>query len=263
MFERLNYAWRLFATALSFTCFGLGGLALWVIVFPLLSLLVRDPRRLSISARWIIHQMFRLFVGQMHLLGIYSYEVHGLERLNRRGLLILANHPTLIDVVFLMSFTQRADCVVKAALLANPFTRGPVLAAGYICNNAGPAMVQDCVASLSAGNNLIIFPEGTRTPVEGFPAKLQRGASNVAVRGRVDVTPVLIQCDQSMLAKGVPWWRIPPRKPHFRIEVRDDMPVASLVDSCASDALAARRLTDHLTDYFATETRRDHRHANA
>lgn len=263
MFNRLNYAWRLFATALSFTCFGVGGLLLWVVVFPILSLFVRDRRRLSESARWIIHQAFRAFVGLMHQLGIFTYEVHGLEKLDRRGLLVLANHPSLIDVVFLMSFTRHADCVVKAALLGNPFTRGPVMAAGFICNNAGPGMVEDCVASLRAGNNLIIFPEGTRTPVDGFPAKLQRGASNVAVRGEVDVTPVLIQCDQSMLAKGVPWWRIPPRRPHFRIEVRDDMPVASFIESCASDALAARRLTQHLTDYFATETRRDHRHANA
>lgn len=263
MLSRLNYAWRLFATALSFTCFGLGGLLLWIVVFPALSLFIRDPGRLSVSARWVIHQSFRAFVGLMHGLGIFSYETHGLEKLKRQGLLVLANHPSLIDVVFLISFTARADCVVKAALAANPFTRGPVLAAGFICNNGGPAMVEDSVASLRAGNNLIIFPEGTRTPINGAPGKLQRGASNVAVRGKVDVTPVLIQCNPSMLAKGVPWWRIPARRPHFRIEVRDDMPIASLVDSCGSEALAARRLTEHLADYFTTETRSDPRHANA
>lgn len=258
MFERINYAWRLFATALSFTSFGVGGLILWVVVFPILSLCVRDPQRLSIAARSIIHQSFRFFIGLMHQLGIFTYEVRGLEKLQRHGLLILANHPSLIDVVFLMALTDRADCVVKATLVANPFTRGPVLAAGFICNNVGSAMVDDCVASIRAGNNLIIFPEGTRTPVAGFPAKLQRGASNVAVRGGVNITPVLIRCTHSMLAKGIPWWRIPVRKPHFQIEVRDDMLVDSLVASCANEALAARRLTEHLTHYFAMETRRDH-----
>ncbi|MES2091250.1 MAG: lysophospholipid acyltransferase family protein [Pseudomonadota bacterium] len=262
MLERLNHAWRLFATALSFTCFGLGGLTLWVVVFPILSLFVRDPQRLSIVARGVIHGSFRVFIGLMHQLGILTYEVRGLEKLQRRGLLILANHPSLIDVVFLMAFTDRADCVVKASLVGNPFTRGPVLAAGFICNNVGPGMVEDGVASLRAGNNLIIFPEGTRTPAAGFPTKLQRGASNVAVRSGVDITPVVIHCTQSMLAKGTPWWRIPSQKPHFQIEVRDDLPVTLLTERCANDALAARRLTDHLTDYFAMETRRDHRHAN-
>jgi 1-acyl-sn-glycerol-3-phosphate acyltransferase len=263
MLDRLNWAWRLFATALSFTCFGLGGLLLWVVVFPLMSLLVRDRVRLSVLARGVIHQAFRLFIGQMHVLGIFTYEVHGLEKLRRNGLLILANHPSLIDVVFLMSFTRHADCVVKAALARNPFTRGPVLAAGFICNDTGPGMIEDSIASLRAGNNLIIFPEGTRTPINGDPAKLQRGAANVAVRGGVRVTPVLIQCQPVLLPKGVPWWRIPERRPHFRFEVRDDMPVAASREGIATEAQAVRRLTQQLTDYFAVETRRDPRPASA
>ncbi|WP_321161749.1 lysophospholipid acyltransferase family protein [Verminephrobacter aporrectodeae] len=263
MYKCLNYIWRLCATALSYICFGLGGLVLWIVVFPALSLFVRDRQRLSIAARWVIRQTFRAFVGLMHRLGIFTYETHGLDRLNRHGLLILANHPTLIDVVFLISFTARADCVVKAGLATNPFTRGPVTAAGFIHNNAGPELVSDSVASLRAGNNLIIFPEGTRTPMDGTLAKLQRGASNVAVRGEVDVTPVLIQCNPLMLVKGVPWWKIPGNRPHFRIEVREDLPIASLTGPCASDALAVRRLTERLTDYFITEIHSGPGHTNA
>ena len=154
--DRYAYAWRLFATAYCFVCFGLGGLLLWLLVFPVLSLLVRDRCRLSLYARGLIRLAFRAFVGLMHRSGIYTYEVHGLDKLERRGLLILANHPSLIDVVFLMSFTARADCLIKAALLKNPFTRGPVRTAGYISNDGGPQMVEDGIASLRAGNNLII-----------------------------------------------------------------------------------------------------------
>lgn len=263
MLDRLNWAWRLVATALSFTCFGLGGVILWVVVFPVLSLLVRDRVRLSALARGIIHQAFRAFIGLMHMLGIFTYEVHGLDKLRRQGLLILANHPSLIDVVFLMSFTRHADCVVKAALVRNPFTRGPVLAAGFICNDTGPGMIEDSIASLRSGNNLIIFPEGTRTPTNGDAAKLQRGAANVAVRGGVDVTPVLIHCQPVLLPKGEPWWRVPESRPHFRIEVCDDMPVAMPIDGGPSEAQAARRLTQQLTDYFAVETRREPRPASA
>ncbi|RZI86082.1 MAG: 1-acyl-sn-glycerol-3-phosphate acyltransferase [Rubrivivax sp.] len=263
MLDRLNWLWRLFATALSFVCFGVGGVLLWVLVFPVLSLLVRDRQRLSVLARTIIHQAFRAFIELMRVLGILTYEVHGLDKLDRHGLLILANHPSLIDVVFLISFTRHADCVVKAALVRNPFTRGAVLAAGFICNDTGPGMVEDSIASLRAGNNLIIFPEGTRTPINGDAAKLQRGAANVAVRGGINVTPVLIQCQPIMLPKGVPWWQIPHRRPHFRIEVCDDLPVAVPAHTGTSEAQAARRLTQQLTDYFAMETRREHRHASA
>lgn len=259
MLDHLGWVWRLWATGLCFVSFGVGGVLMWAVVFPLLSLLVRAPDERARVARGIIGQAFRGFVGAMRGLGVLTYEVRGLDRLNRPGLLILANHPSLIDVVFLISLTRRADCVVKAALLRNPFTRGAVLAAGFICNNSGPSMLSDCIASVQAGNHLIIFPEGTRT-TPGEALKLQRGAANVAVRGRIPITPVVITCDPATLTKGEPWWRVPAQRPHFCLSVQSDLMTQELVEGCASDAVAARRLTDFLTAYFTSENRRDHRH---
>jgi hypothetical protein len=42
--------------------------------------------------------------------------------------MIIANHPSLIDVVFLIGLVRQANCVVKQSLWENPFTRGPVRA---------------------------------------------------------------------------------------------------------------------------------------
>lgn len=257
--QRLERAWRILATALCFACFGLGGLVLRLVVFPLLSLFVRDPARRAHAARGVIHHAFRLFIGLMHRLGIYTYETHGLERLNRGGQLILANHPSLIDVVFLVALVRNADCVVKGPLANNPFTRGPVRAAGYICNDEGEGLIEACVASLRKGSDLIIFPEGTRTR-PGEPLKLQRGAANIAVRGLRDITPVVIECDPPMLTKGVKWYRVPLTRPHFRFTVRDDIVARDFVDRPNGEALAARRLTEYLHGYF---TREIGRHAGA
>jgi len=57
-----------------------------------------------------------------------------LEKLNRPGQLIIANHPTLVDIVFLISRVKQANCIVKQKLWHNPFMRGPILNAGYISN---------------------------------------------------------------------------------------------------------------------------------
>ena len=92
-----------------------------------------------------------------------TYQIEGGERLQRDGLLVLANHPTLIDVVCLISLLPNADCVVKRAVARNPFMRGPVRAAGYISNDDGAGLVDDCVAAVHAGGTLVIFPEGTRS----------------------------------------------------------------------------------------------------
>jgi 1-acyl-sn-glycerol-3-phosphate acyltransferase len=249
MLERINYAWRVLATGLSFLSFGVGGVLLWLLVFPPLEFFVRDPARRGRYARAIIHRSFAGHIGLMHRLGVLTYEIRGIERLQRKGLLVLANHPTLIDVVFLVSLIPNADCVVKSRLASNPFTRGPVRATGYICNDNGAGLVDDCIASVRSGKNLLIFPEGTRTPRSG-PSQLQRGAANIAVRGVLDVTPVLIKCDPPTLSKGEKWYRIPSRRFHVVIEVREDLPVASFLGG-TTEAIASRRLTDYLTTYFA------------
>ncbi|MGE5866779.1 MAG: lysophospholipid acyltransferase family protein, partial [Rhizobacter sp.] len=165
MRDQLDRAWRIVATGLCFATFGLGGLLLRLVVFPLVRLATPDRARRSVRVKAIIRATFRVFVSMMRHLGVLRLEVRGLEKLRREGLLIIANHPSLVDVVFLMSFVQRADCIVKSSLARNPFTRGPVVAANFICNDSGAGLVDDCVASVRRGNNLIIFPEGSRTPV--------------------------------------------------------------------------------------------------
>jgi 1-acyl-sn-glycerol-3-phosphate acyltransferase len=250
----LNRWWRVAATGLSFALFGLGGLVIGLVVLPLLLVLVRHRRRRSAIARAVIHQLFRAFVVMICALGVCRLHVLHRERLQRRGLLILANHPSLVDVVFLMSLVRDADCIVKAALARNPFTRGPVAAAGYVCNDSGPGMIEDCVASVRAGGNLIIFPEGTRTPADVALGRLQRGAANLAVRGALAITPVHISCEPRMLGKGAKWWRVPPTPGRFVIDVGADIPIDSHLAEDGAQALAARRLNDELARHLGAES---------
>ncbi|HEU4846166.1 MAG TPA: lysophospholipid acyltransferase family protein [Burkholderiaceae bacterium] len=249
MRELLSRCWRVLATGFCFAAFGVGGLLLRGVVFPLLNVAVRGRARRVACARELLRLTFRIYVDLMRTVGVLRYEVSGLEKLERGGLLILANHPTLIDTVFLMAFVKQADCIVKGALWNNPFTGGPVRAAGYINNESGADLVGDCIASLRRGNNLIVFPEGTRTPGDGS-ISLKRGAANIAVRGARDITPVLIRCEPPTLGKGASWWRVPPRRVLFSIAVQDDLAVGGFLEDGASDVMAARRLTDFLQDYF-------------
>ena len=246
--------WRVFGTGLGFLPVGIGG----VIVFPLLNVLVWRPDRRAVIARNLIGLTFRGIVRSMRALGVFQYEINGLERLERQGLLILANHPTLIDIVFLIAFVKRATCIVKSALWRNPFTHSTVRAAAYIRNDDdGSRLIDDCIAAVRSGSNLIIFPEGTRTPADGSIA-LKRGAANIAVRGLHNITPVFIKCTPAMLAKGVRWWRLPARASYFKIEINEDIEVQPFIAAAGSDVLAARQLTEHLQDYF---TEKNYRHA--
>lgn len=253
MRDRLGRAWRVVATGACFLTFGAGSMLLGLVVFPLQRLLVRNRVRAQAGARRLIRLAFRFFVRMMCCTGVITVEVRGREHLHGGGRLILANHPTLIDVVLLMALVERGDCVIKGALGRNPVTRGTVRAAGFVFNDGGgEELLADCVNSVRTGNNLIIFPEGTRS-TRGEPLRLQRGAARVAVHGALDITPVRIRCTPATLAKGEKWYQVPLRRPHFRIEADAPIAISPFLAGAGNHALAARHLTRHLTDYFSRE----------
>ena len=106
---------------------------------------------------------------------------------------------------------------------------------------------------MRSGRNLLIFPEGTRTPAGERLGPLQRGAANIAVRGRLDVTPVVIRCEPRTLGKGEKWYRVPPRRFHLWMDVLPDLPVSPFLEDGVTEPLAARRLTAALEDIFTGE----------
>lgn len=261
----IGRAWRGIATAISFMTFGLGGVILGL-TLPLLAIGVRDPQHRQRMARGVIHRGMRGFIQLMRGLGVLDYRLQDCERLQRPGLLVLANHPTLIDVVFLIALIPHADCVVKGRLASNLFTRGPIRAAGYITNNEPESVMDAARDSLARGNALILFPEGTRS-VPGRALKFRRGAANIALRTPSDITPVLIDCQPSTLTKGEPWYHIPKHRVMLHFQVLEDLsPQALLCEQAPGEAgmppdrdasipvsRSARQLTRLLAARFARE----------
>ncbi|MHB0817736.1 lysophospholipid acyltransferase family protein [Stutzerimonas stutzeri] len=245
------WLWRLIATGLSFLLFGVGGLILRLVVFPLQSLLPGDTLRQRLRARKTVNRMFWLFVQFMYRSGVLTYQIEGVERLGRPGQLIIANHPSLIDVVVLIALIRDANCVVKQSLWDNPFTRGPIRAAQYISNNGSAEMLDEAAEALQQGQTLIIFPEGTRT-TPGQAPQFHRGAAAIALRGARLVTPVVISVTPTTLTKAEPWYRIPSRRFHFHLQVGDDIDPQTFASRGAAP-IASRQLNDHLHRHFIKE----------
>src|SRR5262245_37584540 len=112
--------WRVARTGIAFAVFGAGALILAIAVLPALGWCGSRDRR-ERRAQWLIHLGFRIFVWFMTALGLIRVTREGTERLHARSaVLIIANHPTLIDVVLLVACMPQADCVVKQASWRNP-----------------------------------------------------------------------------------------------------------------------------------------------
>lgn len=254
--QKGNYCWRVAATGFSFASFGLGGMAIATVIAPVLNATTSDSEKRQQRAQNVIKYSFKGFTEMMVKLGIMTYTVEGLEKLqNSRQELVIANHPSLIDVVVLIGMMQQANCVVKQSLWSNPFTKGPVQSAGYILNAGSQQFVEDCVTRLKENNaaSLLIFPEGTRTEKGMTLNEFQRGAANIAIRANVPIRPVVITCTPSTLTKNEKWYHVPSRPFHIEVKVLDAVQVSDLLDDLTVGPKQVRQLSRSFYKIFDEE----------
>ena len=248
--RRAERLYRQLGTGLAFVTFGVGGLLLSVTVFPLFNVVVRDRERRARVAQRTVRSTWRLFIWMLVAMRIIDLETEGVDVLRREtGTLVIANHPTLIDIVLIISMMDRAQCVVKEGVWKNPFMRGVVKATNYIPNLGDPGLtLRKCVAALQAGNNLVIFPEGTRTATNR-QMHLERGFANIAIRAGAPIRIVTVSCDPPMLRKGEKWYKSPVRRPCFRVRVGERIDTVQEYDT-GLPARRARDLTAQVTKRF-------------
>ncbi|MBE2204844.1 MAG: 1-acyl-sn-glycerol-3-phosphate acyltransferase [Chthoniobacterales bacterium] len=177
-------------------------------------------RRIAMqTGQKMIRKLFRSHIAVMKGLGMLRLEIQGMEGLrDLRGTIIVSNHPSLFDAVLLIGNLPPSACVMRADLLRNPAMCGGALLAGYVTNDSGPAFVRQGIEKIRSGDNLLIFPEGTRTenpPLNPF----KHGFAMVATHSRAAVQTVLIEYGGTHLAKGVSLFAPADVPLHFRLRV--------------------------------------------
>lgn len=119
---------------------------------------------------------------------------------------IIANHPSLLDVVLLIAQFKRANCIVKRSLANNIFLCGAIRASGYIVNRENETTLNEANTALSNGESLIIFPEGTRSNEK---IVFHKAAAYIAINAAKAVLPVFIKMSPRGLNKGAKWYQTP------------------------------------------------------
>jgi hypothetical protein len=96
--SRLERLARILGTGFLFSLFALGAGVLAIIVLPLVSRVQRGDEPPDLAAQRLIHRSFKFFVRLGTIIRIWEVRCSGLERLREGPSLIIANHPTLMDV---------------------------------------------------------------------------------------------------------------------------------------------------------------------
>jgi len=178
----------------------------------------------------------------------FRFEGEGLLESCGAGV-IVANHPTLLDVVVLISRLPQADCIVKKELWSNFFLRRIVAWAGYIPNDDGPELAQRAMERIREGRKVIVFPEGTRSLPDGM-RPFSKGFAHIAVRSRSAICPVVISCHPPALGKGRSVFSVPERRARLSAAVGEPLNLAEFYDEADSAAIAVRKVTAAVQRYF-------------
>lgn len=247
--RRLSRSWRIVRTAIGFAGAAIFSVVLWSLVMPICRLVPGSASQKEIRAQLAIHWFTRMYLRALRILRILRIRLSGAERLREPGTLVVANHPTLLDALVLLSLMPQADCVMKQRYYEDPFLGGAARGAGYITSRDGPGLVAECVERLLRGRSVIIFPEGTRSPA-GELGAFARGAAHIALRAGCDPVPVTIHCDPPTLHHGVPWWDVPARRFTLSLNVAEPLEVKEAIRDQPNRSRAARALTAALRDHI-------------
>lgn len=241
----LLYLWRCILKVLCFLFFGIGTFIIVLFCWPILRLVWHDKQKFKHNGRIFIAGILNFFVQVLHILRISRYQVDEKEKLrNLKSCVVVANHPSLLDVIYTFAFVRNADCIIKAGLKSSPVAG--IVRPLYIANDGDwDTMVQEAKKSLESGSNLVIFPEGTRTPRHGTnPYK--KGAARIALETGCTVQPLHIGGgDKYGLGKHDPFYKAHPTHAYlYKFTVLPQITMDKYEG--LAPAIAAKRLTEDM-----------------
>jgi len=209
---------RSFLSGFCFFLFGIGGLIAGTLIvpFPLLLCNKKTQRRILSGT---VHYLWKVFVWLMCVLKLIAVKTSDEKEIKQlRGKIVIANHPSLIDVVILVSKIPRSICVVKGSLFQNFFVKF-LIRHIYLSNSMQPEdFLTTATNYLDDGYNIIIFPEGTRT-IKNNPIHLHRGFAYLHLHSKHDIQPIHIENIPYILGKNHKWYDVGDKTSFYTIKI--------------------------------------------
>lgn len=248
MLNHLIHAWRWVFSFLAYFLYGLFGIIGAVVFFiPFLILPKKITKKI---AQFLIHFSYLALTKFLVITGVMAIKIENRNQLkDLKGTLIIANHPSFLDIVVLGSILPKADCIVKSSLWSNPFVGSMVRASQYIVSDNPLQLVDTCIERLNAGNNVMIFPEGTRSNPESLK-DFKRGFASIAINSDCPVLPVFLTCTPPALTKKSPWYSIPSKRFVFHVNIFPPISKKNFTNKNNDTAMTSNELSSKFENFF-------------
>ena len=153
--------------------------------------------------------LFRQWAWAMRLIRVLDLRTpNQTRRKSQDGEIWVMNHPTILDVSFMLKFIANGTCVYKRSIGSNPLYGAVASLAGYIPNVGGVDVVRLSCEALARGEDLIIFPEGTRSTRMKLD-KFKPGFALIAKRSRATINVMWMDSPADFMTREVAFSAIP------------------------------------------------------
>jgi 1-acyl-sn-glycerol-3-phosphate acyltransferase len=252
------------AVAGSLAFFGVGGAWLSHVWLPLAVRRARDDEEATALAQRAVRRGFVVFMTWTRVLRLIDFDRRGTRpRVPAGPFVLVANHPTILDVVAIGSVHDRLSCIVKDSYFDNPLLapllrRCRFIDGGEATHSSLERVIEEGVERLAAGQPLLVFAEGTRSPM-GDLHPLKRAGFEIAARAGAPIVPLFVDVRPQVMTKQVPWYRFPDTFVAYRLSWLDpiDPPVGR---KGVREAMATveRLFRQHLGAEVVTSPRTEH-----
>jgi lysophosphatidate acyltransferase len=163
------------------------------------------------SAQWTVARAFKYAMAIAT--GVRFEVVGGREHLRTRPAVLVANHQTALDVLFLGEiFPKHCSVTAKKSLKRVPFLGWFMALSGTVfIDRANRSTALKAFEGAAAEmkehrQSVLIFPEGTRSYAkEPMLLGFKKGAFHLAVQAQVPIVPIVSACYSGVL--GADEWR--------------------------------------------------------
>jgi 1-acyl-sn-glycerol-3-phosphate acyltransferase len=184
--------------------------------------------------RLVVLHLFTCFWASLYTWLNPAWPVHieGREKIRRdEAYVMVANHLSLLDILVLFRLFIHYKWVSKIENFRIPFIGWNMSLNRYIKLRRGDRasvvrMMKACHATLAAGNSIMMFPEGTRSP-NGRMRRFKPGAFELALNTRRPILPIVIRGTSEALPKR--GFVLRGRHP-IRVDILDELPYDSFSD---------------------------------
>ena len=185
----LLQAWQVLRSLVFYTGYGASVVA-WGLLMMAVAPWLDYPARYRLLTVWN-----RFAIRWVQLACGVRYRIHGVENLPAHGCVVIANHQSSWETIFLATLFPQLSILLKRELLKIPFfgwslalmrpiaidRSNPRAALKQVVEQGAERLAQNC--------SVLIFPEGTRVET-GQRLRFSRSAAQLAIRAGVEIVCV-------------------------------------------------------------------------